>query len=45
METNNTNNTEEFKGKGTGFLVYLAMFIGFIAFLVLLSHVVKWVMG
>jgi hypothetical protein len=45
METNNINNTNDTKEKGTGFLVYLAMFGGFVLVLVLLSKLLTWVMG
>jgi len=45
METNNINDTNEVKGKGTGFLAYLGMFVGFIVFMVLLSKLLKWMMG
>jgi hypothetical protein len=45
METNDINNTNDIKGKWNGFLGYLAMFLGFIIFLVLLSKLLTWLIG
>lgn len=49
METNHdktygNNNSTETNEKGTGFMVYMAMFIGFILVMISLSYLAKWLM-